>query len=70
MKKSEVQDLRDKSIEELEAAVVAAREELFKGRFKQATEGQGLGVQARNLRRQVARLLTVINEKKAAAASA
>lgn len=65
MKRDDLKLLRDKSVDELQAEVVTLREELLKGRFSQALEGTGLGVQARAKRRQVARLMTIINQKKA-----
>ncbi|MDA3959565.1 MAG: 50S ribosomal protein L29 [Planctomycetota bacterium] len=70
MKKSEIQDLRTKSIEELETSLQAHREELMRGRFDQVTKGEGIGVRARSLRRNVARLQTIIAEKKGEAAKA
>lgn len=66
MKKSEREELRQQSVEELQAAIKEAREELLKGRVEAVTENAGLGVRARQLRRNIARMLTIINEKKQA----
>ena len=66
MKKSEREELRQQSVEELQAAIKEAREELLKGRVEAVTESAGLGVRARQLRRNIARMLTIINEKKQA----
>ena len=70
MKKTDIQELRSKTVEELEQLVQAHREELMQGRFKRVTQGEGLGVKARAMRRNIARLMTIITEKKAAAAKA
>jgi len=70
MKKSEIEELRSKSVEELEQLVQAHREQLMQGRFQRVSKGEGLGVKARALSRNVARLLTIIAEKKAAAPQA
>jgi ribosomal protein L29 len=70
MKKSELQELRSKPIEDLVQSVQAHREELMQGRFKRVSQGEGLGVKGRALRRNIARLQTIISEKKAQAAKA
>jgi len=70
MKKTEIQELRSKTVEELEQLVQAHREELMQGRFKRVTQGESLGIKGRAVRRNIARLLTIITEKKAAAAEA
>lgn len=69
MKKSEIQALRAQSIDELATAAQGLREELMRGRFAQATKGEGLGVRARSLRRAIARIETIITEKQKAAAA-
>ena len=70
MKTTEKQELRALSVEELRAQAAAKREELFKGRLSQATEGEGLGIKARNIRRDIARLETIITEKTKAGSEA
>lgn len=66
MKNDQIQALREKSIDELEAEVAALRESLLKGRFTQAVENEPAGMAKRTARRGIARLLTIINEKKKA----
>ncbi|NRA40467.1 MAG: 50S ribosomal protein L29 [Planctomycetes bacterium] len=66
MKKSEREELRTKTIEELQDMIKEAREELLKGRLAQVAEGAGIGLRARQLSRNIARMLTFINEKKQA----
>ena len=63
MKKQDLEALRAQSADELKAAVDAARKELFQLKVGQAVEGKQLGMAARGLRRQIARLQTLINEK-------
>lgn len=65
MKKEDKKALAEKSVEELQAEVTTLREDLLKGRLAQAVENQPLGMSARKARRQIARLLTIINQKKA-----
>ena len=70
MKKSEVQELRKLPVEELEAQVSALREAMFKGRVARfGVAAEDTGTRQRQQRRQVARLLTIIKEKKAEVAS-
>jgi len=58
-----VSELREKSIEELNSALVEMREEQFKLRMQRAT-GQLNGVHAfKNVRRDIARVNTLIKEK-------
>lgn len=63
MKATEKQELRDLTVEELRELANSKREQLFRGRLSQATEGKGLGVKARVIRRDIARLETLITEK-------
>jgi len=63
MKKEAKDDLRSKPIEELREIVAEYREELLQGRIRGAIEGNGLGMRGRQLRRDIARCLTVIGEK-------
>ena len=66
MKKSEREELRQLSVEELQAKITESREELLKGRLEQVAEGAGIGVRARHLSRNIARMLTIIKEKEQA----
>ncbi len=68
MKKSEREELRSKTVDELNELIKEAREELLKGRLSQVAEGAGIGLRARQLSRNIARMLTFINEKRQAAA--
>ena len=63
MKKQDLESLRAQSVEDLQAAVAEARKQLFQLKVAQAVEGQQLGMSARNLRRSIARNLTIIAEK-------
>lgn len=65
MKRNDKQTLRSKSIEDLQSQVETMRAELLKGRLAGAVEGQGLGMRARKLRRDIARHLTYITQKTA-----
>ncbi len=67
MKKSNKAELRAKSLDDLQALAKAARETLMKGRFAKSAEGKAISMQQRVQRRQVARLETMIAEKKSAA---
>jgi len=70
MKKSNKAELRAKSVEDLAALAKSARDTLMKGRFAKSAEGKAITMQQRVQRRQVARLETMIAEKKSAAAQA
>ena len=67
MKKSAIAELRAKSAEDLTVLVKNARETLMKGRFAKSAEGKAITMQQRVQRRQVARLETLISEKKSVA---
>jgi large subunit ribosomal protein L29 len=61
-------DLREETVEELEKRVGELREQLFKLRFQQAT-GQVDDVRKLgNVRRDLARVLTIMNEKQSRSA--
>ncbi len=64
MKALKAKDLRDKSVPELEQLVAEERAALYKARrdlvFRQMTDVASLKIRRRN----IARLLTLINEKK------
>jgi ribosomal protein L29 len=67
MKKTAKAELRAKSAEDLKALAKAARDSLMKARFTKSVEGKPITIQQRVLRRQVARLETLIAEKQAGA---
>ena len=56
---------RELTVEELERKLVEAREEEFRLRFRSATETVDSPMRFRALRRDIARILTVLREKKA-----
>jgi large subunit ribosomal protein L29 len=58
----EVQDLRKKSVEELNEELVALRREQFNLRMQQATGELSQHTQHRRVRKDIARVKTVINE--------
>jgi ribosomal protein L29 len=66
MKRSDLQDLRAKSVDELKDEIDDCRKQLMDGRIAGVVEGKGLGMQAHNLRRHIARCLTLINDKEQA----
>ena len=57
-------DLRELSVEQLEAKLAELREERFKLRFRSATESIENPLQFRILRRDTARILTILGEKR------
>ncbi len=57
-------DLRELSVEQLEAKLAELREERFKLRFRSATESIENPMQFRMLRRDTARILTILGEKR------
>ncbi len=61
MKAAEVREL---DLEELEERLVAARRELFNLRFQHATGQLENTGQLKEVRKNIARLLTVLNQKK------
>ncbi len=56
---------RELSVEELERKLAEVREEEFRLRFRSATEAIDSPMRFRTLRRDIARILTVLREKKA-----
>ena len=58
-------ELRELSIEELQQKLTEAREEQFRLRFRSATEAIDNPMRFRSVRREIARLLTLLREKKA-----
>ena len=57
-------DLRALSIEQLEAKLAELREERFRLRFRAATETIENPMRFRTIRRDVARVLTILGEKR------
>ncbi|MEM1079179.1 MULTISPECIES: 50S ribosomal protein L29 [unclassified Dinoroseobacter] len=64
------QELRDKTPDELRDQLASLKKEAFNLRFQQATGQLENTARMRSVRRDVARVATVLNEKAAAAASA
>ena len=62
------QELRDKTPDELRDQLSALKKEAFNLRFQQATSQLENTARMRSVRRDVARVATVLNEKAAAAA--
>ena len=61
-------DLRDKSADELKDQLVTLKKEGFNLRFQQATGQLENTARMRSVKRDVARVKTILNEKAAAAA--
>lgn len=59
-------DLREMTLEELNTKLKEARNELFNLRFQQATGQLKNYKRIREVKKEIARILTVINEKKRA----
>ncbi len=62
-------DLRDKTPDELRDQLVQLKKEAFNLRFQQATGQMENTARMKTVRRDVARIKTVLNEKAAAAAA-
>ena len=58
-----VKDLRGKSVEELNEELVAAKKELFNLRFQNATNQLDNTSRIKEVRKNIARIQTVITEK-------
>lgn len=65
MKRTEITKLRDKSAEELGGMARELRESMLKARIARAMEGKQAGMQYRAMRRQIARIETLIGQKAA-----
>lgn len=63
-------ELKDKTPEQLREQLVAIKKEAFNLRFQQATGQMESTARMRAVRRDVARIKTVMNQKAAAAAAA
>ena len=57
------EDLRSKNVEELNAELVAAKKELFKLRFQNATNQLENTSRIKEVRRNIARIQSVMTEK-------
>ena len=55
---------RELSVEQLEAKLAEAREEEFRLRFRSATEAIDNPMRFRSIRRDIARILTTLREKR------
>ncbi|QYK42519.1 MAG: 50S ribosomal protein L29 [Paracoccaceae bacterium] len=66
----DAKELRDKTPDQLRDSLVALKKEAFNLRFQQATSQLENTARMRAVRRDVARIKTVLNEKAAAAAQA
>ncbi len=64
------QELRDKTPDQLRDTLVSLKKEAFNLRFQQATGQLENTARMRSVRRDVARVMTVLNQKAAAAATA
>jgi large subunit ribosomal protein L29 len=64
MAKTKASDLQELSVEQLQAKLAEAREEAFRLRFRSATETIDNPTQFRTLRRTVARMETVLKQRK------
>lgn len=63
------QELRDKTPDQLRDQLVQLKKEAFNLRFQMATGEVANPARIRSVRREVARIKTILNEKAAAAAS-
>jgi ribosomal protein L29 len=70
MKRDQKAELRGKSIEDLQAQVAAAREKQVRSRIALAVDNQRAGMDKRRTRREIARCLTLIQQKKTSGAQA
>ena len=65
--KTFVEDLKEKSVAELNEELVAAKKELFNLRFQNATNQLDNTSRIKEVRKNIARIQTVITEKRNAA---
>jgi large subunit ribosomal protein L29 len=64
MPTTKVSELREFSLEQLEGKLSEAREEEFRLRFRSATEAIDNPMRFRAVRREIARILTLLREKR------
>ncbi|WP_108482996.1 50S ribosomal protein L29 [Oceaniglobus ichthyenteri] len=62
-------ELRSKTLDELKAQLAQSKKEAFNLRFQQATSQLENTARVRTVRRDIARVNTILNEKAAAAAA-
>jgi large subunit ribosomal protein L29 len=63
MKSNNTAELRDKSVDELQTRERELAEQLFKLRFQRATGRMESPAKMRQVRREIARIKTLLNEK-------
>jgi large subunit ribosomal protein L29 len=68
--KKTISTLRDKSVDELRSRERDLREQLFKLRFQRATGRVENPMKMRQVRREIAQIQTLLNERERSAASA
>ena len=69
MTTTKASELHEQSVEQLEAKLAEAREESFRLGFRSATETIDSPVRFRTLRRDIARIETVLRQKRQSAGS-
>ena len=67
MKRSVKIKLREKSVDDLKVLAKDARDTMFKARIAKSVEGKAIGINYRDLRRQIARIQGILGEKTRAA---
>jgi large subunit ribosomal protein L29 len=67
---SKAKELRDLNIDELDSKLAESRDELFKLRFQVATGKQDNSARIGQVRREIARILTILREREIEAAEA
>ena len=70
MKRTAKAELRAKSADDLTKEAASLREQLFRGRMTAAVDGKGLGGKKRQMRRQIARIETLLTQGRQATAAA
>jgi len=68
MKRTAKAELRTTTSGDLAKQADGLREQLFRGRVVGVVEGKGLGGKSRHMRRQIARIETILGEQRRAAA--
>jgi large subunit ribosomal protein L29 len=70
LKAKDLRDLRNKDVEDVEQQLVSKRRELMELRFSKATGALENAAKIGEVKRDVARILTVVNERRRAASAA
>jgi ribosomal protein L29 len=65
MKRTEIDKLRNKSVDDLKTLIGELRDGMLKARIARSMEGKQVGVQYRQNRRQIARISTILTQKAA-----